>query len=194
MTILSFFFMRETYPPVLLESKAAKLCKETGNPNIQSALNSGLTAKELFFSAITRPLKFLFLSPIVFILSLYSAVSYGVLYLLFTTFPGTFQLIYGFSTGTVGLSYLGLGLGFSLGLFIFGGLSDVLVKRLSVGGPPKPEYRMPLLVIGAIFFPIGLFWYGWAAEFHVHWTVPIIGTTWVGVALILSFVSYAPYL
>jgi hypothetical protein len=43
--------------------------------------------------------------------SIFTAISYGYLYLLFTTFPTVFHVQYGFSTGTVGLSYIGLGVG-----------------------------------------------------------------------------------
>lgn len=183
------FVMRETYPPILLERKAAKLRKETGNPAIRSALDTGLPPTELFARSIVRPLKLLFRSPIVFILSLYSALIYGVLYLLFTTFPATFELLYGFSPGTVGLSYLGLGTGFILGLLGFGLVSDAWVRRLAAGGPRKPEYRLPPLVLSAACFPIGLFWYGWATQERVHWIVPIIGSSFVGIGLISSFVS-----
>ena len=37
---------------------------------------------------------------------------YGIYYLMFTTFTDLFSETYGFNTGTVGLSYIGLGVGF----------------------------------------------------------------------------------
>jgi MFS family permease len=63
--------IRETYAPVLLERKTARLRKETGNPNLRSKLQQNLTPKEVFVRAIARPTKLLFLSPICGLMSLY---------------------------------------------------------------------------------------------------------------------------
>ncbi|KAJ7234094.1 hypothetical protein C8J57DRAFT_1531871 [Mycena rebaudengoi] len=40
--------------------------------------------------------------------------TYGIYYLMFTTFSDLFSVTYGFNTGTVGLTYLGLGFGIIL--------------------------------------------------------------------------------
>jgi predicted MFS family arabinose efflux permease len=50
-------------------------------------------------------------SPIILLLSIYSAFLFGLTYILFTTFPGVFGETYHFSTETAGLAYLGLGVG-----------------------------------------------------------------------------------
>lgn len=52
----------------------------------------------------------------------------------------------------------------------------------------KPEYRLPLMIPGGLCVPIGLFWYGWTAEKGVHYVVPIVGTGFVGVGMIMVFV------
>lgn len=36
--------------------------------------------------------------------------------------------------------------------------------------------------------PAGLFWYGWSAQAHTHWIVPIIGTSFVGFGILGIFV------
>jgi hypothetical protein len=103
-----------------------------------------------------------------------------------------FEEYYGFSTGTVGLSYLGLGIGSLVGLFIFSISSDRHIKKRAAateGGEMKPEYRLQLLPYGAIILPAGFFIYGWTAEYHVHWIVPIIGTAIIGVANLLTFMA-----
>ena len=43
-------------------------------------------------------------------------------------------------------------------------------------GVVKPEMRIPALIFGSFFVPIGLFWYGWTAAAKTHWILPIIGT------------------
>ena len=42
-------------------------------------------------------------------------------------------------------------------------------------GETQPEYRVPLIVPGAVIIPVGLFWYGWTAEIRAFWLLPDIG-------------------
>ena len=154
-TVLGFVVLRETYPQVLLERKAKKLRKETGNPALRSKLASKLSPSELFKLSIVRPMKLLLFSPIVLALSTFMAVVYGYLYLLFTTITNVFEGNYGFSAGTVGLTYLGIGLGCFIGLFMFGMASDRIMKAKSAAGEMKPEYRLPPMIPGAWTIPIG---------------------------------------
>jgi MFS family permease len=184
-----FLFLRETYSVRLLELKTRKLRKETGNENLISKLDSGMRTKRRFNRAITRPIRMLFTSPIVFVFSLYMAIVYGYLYLMFTTLTGVFEGDYGFSSSIVGLVYLGLGIGMFAGLFIFGVVSNIGAKRLAKGREMKPEDRLPLMIPGALCIPIGLFIYGWTAQYHVFWFVPIFGSAFVGIGLISTFVG-----
>ncbi|KAJ9271889.1 hypothetical protein DTO212C5_1970 [Paecilomyces variotii] len=194
--INTFVFMRESYAPTILQRKTNRLRKETGNPNLRSALDTGRSPKELFLFSIVRPTKMLFLSPIVFLLSLYTAVIYGYLYLLFTTMTEVFEDNYGFSQGSVGLAYLGIGIGSITGLVMLGIISDRLLKYLTEknGGVSKPEYRLPPMIPGALFVPLSLFWYGWTAEKHDHWILPIIGTAFLGVGMLSAFMTVSTYL
>jgi len=125
-------------------------------------------------------------------------------YLLFTTFPETYGSVYHWSEGIIGLSYLGSGIGFFLGLIIVGSTSDRLVERLMKknGGVRKPEYRMSVMMFFAPLIAIGMFWYGWAAEAKTHWyypigrgeidrrIVPILGTVPIGIGMMGFFVFY----
>lgn len=189
-TVFVFLFIHESYPYVILKKKTARLRKETGNQNLRSALDTGKTPKKLFAFAILRPFKML-VSPIVFLLSAYSAVVYSYAYLCFTTFPRVFKVQYGFGSGPSGLASMGLGVGFAVGIFFTGAVSDPWSAYLAKknGGRPKPEYRLATLIAGAIFVPIGLFWYGWSAESKTHWIVPIIGTGFLGIGIVTAYVS-----
>jgi multidrug resistance protein len=195
LAISSFIFMRETYEPTLLGRRTARLRNETNNPNLYSKFeNTSRSTSDIFLKAIVRPTKMLFLSPIVFVLSLYMAVVYGYLYLLFTTLTLVFEYKYHFSSGNVGLTFLGIGVGSLLGLVIFGLVSDALVKHMARKGEMKPEYRLPPLIPGSLLIPIGLFWYGWTAEKGVHWILPILGTMFVGLGLMATFMPINTYL
>ncbi|KIW27664.1 uncharacterized protein PV07_07387 [Cladophialophora immunda] len=191
---VALIVQRETYPPILLERKVRRLRKETGNDKLRTALQSSRTPAQLFFLSVIRPTKMLFLSPIIFCLSLYIAVVYGYLYLLFTTMTFIFHDQYGISSSSVGLVYLGIGAGQFVGLLIFGAYSDKLLKKLAKNGEMKPEYRLPLLWPGAVAVPVGLFLYGWSAQYKVHWMVPILGTFMLGVGMTGTFMALSIYL
>jgi predicted MFS family arabinose efflux permease len=117
-----------------------------------------------------RPLKMLFFSPIVLLLSLYMAVVYGLLYLLFTTITQVFMETYHWEPDMCGLAYIGLGIGFFLGIAVVAKISDTTVVKMTKanGGVFEPEMRLPACVFFACFVPITFFWYGWTADKGVH--------------------------
>ncbi|KAK4561157.1 hypothetical protein LTR86_005112 [Recurvomyces mirabilis] len=196
-TIAGFFVMRETYAPTLLERKAKKLRKETGNPNLRSKLAIDLPPQQLFVQAIARPMKLMFLSPICALMSLYMAIVYAIMYLLFTTFTFVFEEHYGFSGSTVGLVYIGCGVGNLIGLAVLGKISDPIMKYLAKkhnGGKLKPEYRLPVLMYAGPTIPVGMFIYGWTTQYHIQWAVPLFGTLLVGLGLIAAFMCINTYL
>jgi hypothetical protein len=136
----------------------------------------------------------LFLSPIVSLLSLHLSLVYGLLYLLFTTFTTVFEGVYGFSTGSVGLTFLGLGVGTIIGVVVIGGTADKIYMYYEKrnNGVGKPEFRLPVMVVTSLFVPIGLFWYGWSAEAHAHFIVPILGTVFIAFGMMSVMVSSSP--
>lgn len=199
MTILFFLCARETYAPVLLQRKVNKLRKETGNPSLRSKLDPGMRPRDFFKRSILRPCKMLLFSPICMIASLYVAIAYAYMYLMFGSMTPLFMQIYKFDAGEAGLTFLGLGVGSMVGVLWFSVMSDRYIKKKAaeekvaaeaegrVAEGMKPEYRLPPLRFGALFLPAGLFIYGWTADYAVHWIAPIIGTAVVGVAQLLIF-------
>lgn len=196
MCVATFFVMRETSHVIILEQKTQRLRKETGNQELRSKLDTGLAPTQNFLRAIVRPTKMLIFSPIVLLLSLYMAIVYGYLYLLFTTITSVYEEVYGWNSGVAGLSYLGIGIGMFIGLAGFASTSDRTVAHLMKKNNTerKPEYRLPVMMVGAALVPIGLFWYGWSAEKQLQYIMPIIGTGFVGAGLILTFMPISTYL
>lgn len=191
-TVAGMLLMKETYGLTILNRRVKRLKQETGNLNLKSVLDSGLSPRDLFFFSIVRPTKMLFKSPIVFLLSLYVAVAYAYLYIMFSTFTSIFKTNYGFSTGAAGLAFLGIGIGSVIGQVAYTIWGNRTVRYHINKGDFEPEQRLPLMYPGAIAMPIGLFWYGWSAEYHTHWIVPIVGTGFVGFGLLMIFVSLNP--
>lgn len=185
-TILALLCLRETYAPVLLDRKVARLRKETGNMNLRSGLDSGFEYPELVKRSLIRPVKMLFCSPAVLLLSIYMAVAYGILYVLFTTFTFVFKQQYHFSPSNVGLAYIPIGIGMILSMSVLGIASDRIIKSaLERKEILTPEHRLPyvLTIPCGLMLPIGLLVYGWTSQFHVHWAVPLFGTVLVGAGL-----------
>ncbi|KAF6783096.1 transporter C1529.01-like protein 10 [Colletotrichum sojae] len=151
---------------------------------------------------LVRPIKLLLFSPISAVLAIYMGIVYGYLYLMFTSIPETFQLFYGFTTRTVGLVYLGIGAGSVLGLLYFGiaskrdALQQAKHNRETDAEAPAmvPEDRLRPLRGAAPLIPIGLFVYGWTAEYRVHWMVPALGTALVGFGMVVVFIAVQLYL
>ncbi|KAJ9292879.1 hypothetical protein DTO271G3_8326 [Paecilomyces variotii] len=171
---------RETNPSVLLRRKTRRLQKEQDRPDLRSVyeLKDG-TASPFFLiiQSINRPVRMLARSPILFFLALYLSFVFGLLYLLFTTITSLFINDYGWPIELCGLAYLGIGLGFILGITVVAKTSDKTVIHLTKAnqGVFEPEMRLASCLYFALFIPISFFWYGWSADKHVHWIVPIIG-------------------
>lgn len=191
---MSIVLMSETSTPIILERKAKKLRAETGNEKLRSKLDSGLGTKELFKASIIRPAKMLTRSTICFAISLYVAITYTYLYILFTTFTSVFTNQYHWHGGITGLSFLGLGVGSLLGQFAYIYFGNRTVSKHLERGDFKPEMRLELMCVGGFFMPVGLLIYGWSANFETHYMVPIFGTGLIGFGLLMTFMPANTYL
>ncbi|KAJ5753005.1 MFS transporter [Penicillium odoratum] len=181
--IASVVLMRETHPKVLLNRKAARMRARTGNPDLRPKMDSTSSPRQAMLQVLVRPLLLLVRSPILFVISLYVALVFGVMYLLFTTFTSVFEGQYGFSMAISGLTYLGLGVALLFSMFIFNVFNArVLAARMKADGvqQPRPEYRLVFMIWFSPFVAFGLFLYGWTAYYQTHWIVPMIGTFLMG--------------
>lgn len=193
-TLFAFAFMRETYAPILLRQKAARLRKETGNTHLRTTATVP-SSYSVIFTAIARPLKLLALTPIVTALSLYVAYAFGLLFLLFTTFPSVFIGQYAFSTSTSGLAYLGLGIGFLIGLAMFTAINKWQEKHpRDTQAKKNPERHMIPMIILSPLTAVGLFWYGWSSDQRTHWIIPIIGTSLIAIGMLFTLLPTQLYL
>ena len=190
---------RETYARVLIRWKTEELAQKLDRNDLRSCyLNAEQpnTVAGALKHGLSRPFKMLFKSPIVFLLATYMSIVYGLLYLLFTTITSVFEGQYGFSPQITGLAYLGIGIGFLVGLAVVGLTSDKIVIHLTRknGGKFESEMRLPAMVFHACFIPISFFWYGWSADKKAHWLVPIIGMVPFSFGMIGIFLPIQTYL
>ncbi|KAI0019015.1 major facilitator superfamily transporter [Xylariomycetidae sp. FL0641] len=195
--IVGSLLIPETYAPVLLRRRASKLSQMTGKVYV-SKLDVGKPKKTVvqeFKVALSRPWKLLFREPIVALTSLYMAIVYGTLYMMFAAFPIVFQQVRGWSPGVGGLAFLGVAVGmmFAVGYSAYDNVRYAKIANARKG-MALPEARLPPSLIGSCLLPIGLFWFAWTNGPEIHWIVPIIASGFFAAGLVLVFLSLMNYL
>lgn len=195
--IICTILVPETYVPVLLRRRAAKLSKLTGKVYVSKldVAKKHRTMAKQFKIALSRPWILLFREPIVFLTSIYMAIVYGTLYMMFPAFPIVFEQYKGWDAGPAGLAFLGIAVGMIFALFY--ALSDsrryMKISDKHDGMAPA-EARLPMSIVGSILIPIGLFWFAWTTGNDIHWVVPIIGSAFFACGIVLTFLSLMNYL
>ncbi|KAI4130313.1 MAG: hypothetical protein LQ347_003435 [Umbilicaria vellea] len=196
--ILLCFFLPETSSSNILYRRSRRLRKLTGNSNLKSEgelLSENMTGKDILMIAVVRPFTLSFTEPMVFLLNLYIALIYGLLYIWFESFPIVFTGIYGFNLGEEGLAFIGILVGaFAAIPPFFWYLHKYTEPKFNQNGELKPEERLPPAFVAAFCIPISLFWFGWTSRPAVHWIVPIIGSSLFTVGALLLFNSVLNYL
>lgn len=195
---LLIFFLQETSSANILFRRARRLRKLTGNEKLKSEpeiLGEQMTGKDIVLMVLVRPFTLNFTEPMVFLLSLYIALIYGLLYIWFESFPIVFVGIYGFSLGKEGLAFLGILVGALIAMPLFSWYTYKYTEpQFNANGELKPEKRLPPAMIGAFFIPICLFWFGWSARPSIHWIMPIIGSGFFSIGTFFLFNSVLGYL
>jgi DHA1 family multidrug resistance protein-like MFS transporter len=157
---VSLLFLNETYPPCLLAAKAAAIRKESGNWGVHAKQEEvEVDFAQLAEKYFTRPLKLLFMEPIILVVSMYMSFIYGLVYALLEAYPFVFESVYGMNPGIAGLMFVGLIIGVLLACaFILFGQITYAKKLAENKGVPVPEWRLAPTLLGAPVFTIGLFW------------------------------------
>ncbi|EIT80022.1 synaptic vesicle transporter SVOP [Aspergillus oryzae 100-8] len=191
--IIGLILIRETYGPVLLKRKAARLRKSTQNPDLHTEHDR--TSTHLNTNLI-RPFCLLTTQPITQVLSPYLAYLNGLLYLMVVTFHDVWAGIYQESVSIGSLNYLSMTVGLAIAAQFGVRFADKIYQRLRAknNGQEKPEFRLPMLCAIAVVVPIGLFWYGWRARTSIHWIMPDIGAAIYSGATVLQLVCVQGYL
>lgn len=150
----------------------------------------------LFRNALARPWVLLFLEPIVLLLSIYMAIVFGTLYLLFAAFPVVFQQGRGWSPGIGGLAFLGVAVGIlgAIAYALWDNKRYIRAGRRDPSGFAPPEARLPVCMVGGISIPVGLFWFAWTNSPSIHWMASIAAGTPFGFGIVLIFLGITNYM
>ncbi|KAI8964592.1 MFS general substrate transporter [Daldinia sp. FL1419] len=195
LVVIGFFVFSETYEAILLSRRAAKLRKSTGNPYYTTTQAASETLGSRLSVSLTRPLRLLLTQPVLQVVAIFLAYNFGMLYLVLSTFATLWIERYGQSETQSGLNYIALVAGYTIAAQVGSRAMDRLWAYLKsrADNNTAPEYRVPLMIPGAILIPLGLLIYGWTAERCLHWIVPDIGIAILGCGIINNTQSMQAY-
>ncbi|KZF20157.1 MFS general substrate transporter [Xylona heveae TC161] len=193
-TELLLITLPETLPMMVLRNKARRLRKIPGNESVKAPIEaSDRSLGGIFKVALTRPWRLL-IDPISFLVAIYYAVVYTLLYMLFSIYPIVFQQKRGWNAGVGELPLIGTVIGAGLGgLALF--INSQIDKKKTRNRESVPEDRLPGAMVGGIMFAVTIFWFAWTAEYNsVHWAVPTVAGTFLATSILLIFVVFINYI
>ncbi|KAI0426219.1 major facilitator superfamily domain-containing protein [Xylaria sp. FL1042] len=195
--LLITFTVPETYAPTILARRAKKMRKETGEQDwvTEQDLDMRPLAERMRIFLI-MPLKLLFGELIVFLISLYMSVLYGLLYMFFIAYPIVFGEGKGWSASLSGLTFIPLALGVVASALCAPFINKHYVKIIApyAGRLPPAELRLIPMMFACWFIPIGLIIFAWTSYPRLIWVGPTLAGFPVGFGFIFIYNSANNYL
>lgn len=187
-------FIPETFAPVILKRRAAKLRRETGNPKIMTEQEAqGLSVNEMMRACLLRPLYFAVTEPVLDLMCFYVCLIYSLLYAFFFAYPVIFGELYGYKDNLIGLMFIPILIGASIALattFYCENKYIAITKRRK----PTPEDRLLGAMIGAPFAAIALWILGATSYKHIIWVGPASSGLAFGYGMVLIYYSLNNYI
>ncbi|KAJ4387700.1 hypothetical protein N0V93_008299 [Gnomoniopsis smithogilvyi] len=192
------FTVKETYIPAILKTKSAKLRKQEDDDRYWCEYDDAVrSTAELMKINLSRPFILSATEPILWFFNIWISVIYGILYLCFVAYPIVFSDARGWSPGDTGLSFVGIGIGTLIAIFM------EPVWRKIINSHPKdpetgrvaPEASASIMTIGAVLTPIGQLVFSWTClPTSIHYAVPIAFGIPFGMGNTLCFIYGTNYL
>ncbi|EFQ85251.1 hypothetical protein PTT_19845 [Pyrenophora teres f. teres 0-1] len=190
--VLFLLFFRETYKMAILRRRRREDERVGGTHEPKSA-HAG--AKRLWHS-ITRPFAVLFGSSVLMLLSLFASVAFSYFYVISVSLPGILVENYGFELALTGSSFVSFSIGSFLSVLVCNFTLDriyIHLRNRNPTGTGKPEYRLPLSLIGGILLPFSVTAYGWIAEYRLPVLLLLASVALMGFTLLLTVVPLSAY-
>ncbi|KAL1866237.1 hypothetical protein VTK73DRAFT_4852 [Phialemonium thermophilum] len=187
----------ETSPDTILLRRAKRLRIQTGNRTLRSESEikqARMSPREIAFQALIKPWQINVLDPAVLFSTFYTALTYGIYYSFFESFPLVYSDIYGFDIAETGLCFLAVLVGIAIAVpllcvyFYF-----IAPRQFEKMDTVPPEARLLPGLFATFAIPAGLFTF---ASENIHWIVSLCGVTisMVGVFIITQCMFiYLPY-
>ncbi|KAH7116533.1 major facilitator superfamily domain-containing protein [Dactylonectria estremocensis] len=188
----------ETRGSAILTTRAKRLRKQGHSLYSQKELESQ-SMRRAVLESVRRPLYMLCTESVVFISTIWTSFSLGVIYLFTQSVEQVYADLYGWDAVQAGYIQaaivIGEILGFGLCLLTNEWYYASASRNKEAPGTPIPEARLYAAVLGGfIGVTGGMFVYAWASYSSIHWTVPAVGLMLVGLGTTAVIVSIANYL
>ncbi|KAK9356461.1 major facilitator superfamily domain-containing protein [Lipomyces doorenjongii] len=175
--LMVVFTIPETYAPEILKRRARKLRKETGDNSFVTDMDlSRRPLGEMVKVSLCRPIVLLTQELIVFLLTIYMALIYGLLYMFFFAYPVVFSEGKKMNLGPTGLMFISIAVGVLVSTFLapFVNRHYVHIGAAKYNGFPPPEVRLIPMMVSCWLVPIGLFIFAWTSYPHLIWVGPCL--------------------
>ena len=183
--VLFLIFFKETYKVPILRKRARRLSLKAGTRG-----DGGLA------ESIVRPFIVFSSSGVLMALSLFGSVVFSHFYNVSTTLPDILGEIYHLSPALTGTSLICFSVGSAASVAICNMTLDrvyAYMKAKSPDGAGQPEFRLPIVIIGAFTLPFALAFYGWSAQLRLPIWVVLISNVSIGFTLMLAFLPLSAY-
>jgi MFS family permease len=194
-----WFTVEETRGTVILRRRAKKLRNTTGNKiYTETELNAPPIYSRLARSSV-RPIMLLFTEPVLLACTLWSAFSFGTVFLFTQSIAQVFSSLYGFEEYSIGYLQTAVVIGEGLGWFatLYG--TRLFLKSASRNtecpGRPIPEARLYVSIFGTFVGIVGgMFVYAWTSYPDFPWIAPAIGLAMVGFGIMTVVSAVCDYI
>ncbi|KAL9112788.1 MAG: hypothetical protein Q9227_003091 [Pyrenula ochraceoflavens] len=198
--VVAALVLPETYAPVLLRKRAAKMSSITGCYYVSSmdvgGNGKGAASSQSWKRTLFRPFLLVAHEPIIVVLALYQAVVFGTLYLTIAAFPIAYTELRGWPQEQSGISFVGVLTGVLLAAVFQIWDSSRYSKLVGQLGPEAalPEARLQACCGGGISIIVGLFWFALTADPSIHWIINTAAGIPFGFGTILVTIGTTNYL
>ncbi|KAG5418224.1 NAG4 [Candida metapsilosis] len=174
----------ETHHGTLLRKRAKKLRKDTGDSRYRSLNEIEVRKfKDVAKTSLLRPFVLL-RELIVFLVTIYMSVVYGLLYMFFFAYPVIYMEGKHWSASKTGIMFIPIGVGVLIATVISPLFNIDYNKRAQKyrdnGELPPAELRLIPMMIGCWFVPAGLFAFAWSSYTWISWAGPCFSGLAVG--------------
>jgi MFS family permease len=177
--------LKQEHGDLLAANELVRILTGTEAPSTVSAI----------WQAMTRPARVFFGSFVLQIMSWFGAIGFTFFYIMSTTLPDILMNQFNLDEAQTGLSFMAFSVGSIIGIVVCNLTVDRIYIYLSKGhfGKAIPEYRLPLLIVGAFLLPIAVVLYGWVAQEKWSLALMLVIVVFFGFSLLLGVVPLMAY-
>ncbi|KAI9147791.1 Major facilitator superfamily multidrug transporter mdrA [Paramyrothecium foliicola] len=200
---IPLMFLPETYGPVILSRRAARMRKVAlaeghANTDIFAPIDvENRDWRHLVTVILARPLRMFATEMIVLAVCLYLSLAFAIFYMSFQLYPIIFRGVYGMGLGVSGLMFLPIGAGTIMALVMALHYDRYLEKSKRAGKAwtqREESRRLPLACLAGPLYVIALLWLGWSSRSNVPWVVPFLAGIPLGMGTLFVFIGLLNYL